>query len=165
LLGGCTGENGGSTQAAQEQLQGIWANVVATPASSRETLRQFMFGTGDAMVTYEQDALLAQARGATLEIVIPRCTIMSEHVAVIVDKNVKPWEREVIEAFMAFLWSETAQEAFTHYYFRAVTDEALNEDVAEFHEIERLFTVQDLGGWGQAYPEVIRGVWEELAPE
>ena len=154
-------EKNSSQEAAHEQLGGIWANVVATPPSAREALKQFMFGIGDALVTYEQDALLAQARGAVLEIITPRSTIMSEHVAVIVDRNVQPWEREVVEAFVSFLWSEAAQEAFTHYYFRAVTDEALNQAVSEFHEIERPFTVHDLGGWGRAYPEIIHGVWEE----
>jgi sulfate/thiosulfate-binding protein len=153
----------GSEQAAQEQLDGIWANVIATPASCQESLKQFLFGTGNALVTYEQNALLAQARGATLEIVIPDSTVMSEHVVVIVDENVKPWEREAVEAFVAFLWSDQAQTAFTHYYFRAVTDQALNEAVPELaeNEIERPFTVQELGGWGKAYPEIIRGAWEE----
>jgi len=150
-----------SAEVAQEQLQGIWVNVVATPASSREALKQFMFGVGDAMVTYEQDALLAKTRGVILEIVTPRSTIVSEHVAVIVDQNVQPWEREVVEAFVAFLWSDMAQQAFTRYYFRAVTNESFNQAVPEFHEIERPFTVRDLGGWGRAYPEIIHGVWEE----
>jgi sulfate/thiosulfate-binding protein len=153
-------ENGGE-QAAREQLEGIWTNVVAAPASSREALKQFLFGTGDALITYEQDALLAQSRGATLEIVTPPSTVMSEHVVVIVDENVNPWERKAVEAFVAFLWSDRAQRAFTQYYFRAVTDEALNQAVPEFHSIERPFTVQDLGGWGQVYPEIIHGVWEE----
>jgi len=152
--------NGGGEQAAREQLEGIWTNVAAAPASSREALKQFLFGTGDALVTYEQDALLAQSRGATLEIVIPHSTVMSEHVAVIVDENVKPWERKAVEAFVAFLWTDKAQQAFTKYYFRAVTDEALNQAVPEFHSIERPFTVQDLGGWGKVYPEIIHGVWK-----
>jgi len=153
----------GSPDAGREQLRDIWANVIATPSSSREALRQFVFGVGDALVTYEQDALLAQARGAALEVVVPRSTVVSEHVVVIVDQNVKPWEREAVEAFVAFLWSEEAQRSFTGYYFRAVTDEALNEAVPEFHEIERPFTVQDLGGWGKVYPEIIQGIWEESA--
>jgi sulfate transport system substrate-binding protein len=151
----------GSRETACEQVRAIWANVIATPASSREALRQFVFGKGDALVTYEQDALLAQARGATLEVDAPDGTFVSEHAAVIVDRNVKPWEREVVEAFVDFLWSEEAQRAFTRYYFRAVTDEVLNEAVPEFHSIERPFTVQDLGGWGRAYPEIIQGVWAE----
>lgn len=120
-----------------------------------------MFGGGDALVTYEQDALLAQARGAMLEIVMPPSTIMSEHVAVIVDLNVQPQAREVVEAFVEFLWSEEAQESLTRYYFKAVTDETLNQAVPEFRPIERPFTVRDLGGWGWAYPEIINRVWEE----
>jgi sulfate transport system substrate-binding protein len=158
-------EENGNAEAAQEQLQGIWANVVATTASCKETLKEFLFGKGDALVTYEQDALLAQSRGADLEIVIPRSTIMSEHVAVIVDKNVTSWERKAIKAFVDFLWSDRAQEIFTSYYFRAVTDETLNKAVAEFHEIEQPFTVHDLGDWGQVYPDIINGIWREQISE
>jgi sulfate/thiosulfate-binding protein len=152
-------------EVAREQLRSIWANVVATPSSSREALRQFMFGVGDALITYEQDALLAQSRGAELETVVPSSTIMSEHVVVIVDKNVKSWERETVDAFADFLWSERAQAALTRYYFRAVTDESLNEAVPEFHKIERLLTVEELGGWGRAYPEIIHWAVEELITE
>ena len=154
----------GSRETACGQLCDIWANVVVTPPSSREALREFLFGTGDALVTYEQDVLLAQARGATLEVVAPPSTFMSEHSVVIVDRNVRPWEREVVEAFVDFLWSEEAQRALTCYYFRSVTDEALNEAVSEFNTIERPFTVQDLGGWGRVYPEIIHGAWEEHLP-
>ncbi len=152
---------GDREEAAQRQLRSIWANAVAMPTSSREALRQFVFGVGDALVTYEQDALLAQARGAALEVVAPHSTVMGEHVAVIVDQNVKPWEREVVAAFVDFLWSDTAQQAFTRYYFRATTDSALNLAVPEFQEIEHLFTVHDLGGWGHAYPEIIHELWAE----
>ena len=154
-----------SPEAAQAQLRGIWANVISSPPSSREALRQFLFGVGDALVTYEQDALLARSRGAAVELVMPRGTIVSEHVAVIVDRNVKPWEQEAVKAFVIFLWSETTQKAFTRYYFRAVTEDKLNQAVPEFYKIERPFTVRDLGGWGRAYPEIIQGVWKEhIAP-
>jgi len=162
---GLLDEEGGSHEVASEQVRDIWANVVVSPPSAREALKQFMFGTGDALVTYEQDALLAQARGATLEVVMPSSTIVSEHVAVIVDRNVQTQEREVVEAFVAFLWSETAQEALTRYYFRAVTDETLNQSVTEFRPMERPYTVSDLGGWGRAYPEIINRVWEEQLPK
>jgi len=152
-------------RAAQEQLRAIWANVVSTPQSAREALKQFIFGSGDAMVTYEQDALLAQSRGAAIEVVTPDSTVMSEHVAVIVDRHVKASEREVVEAFVAFLWSETAQKAFTRCYFRSVVNGALHEGIEPFPEVTQAFTVQDLGGWGRAYPEIIHSAWEEhIAP-
>jgi sulfate/thiosulfate-binding protein len=151
----------GRQETAEEQLRSIWSNVVDNPTSAREALKQFVFGVGDALATYEQDALLAQARGAALEVIIPHSTIMSEHVVVIVDRNVKPWEQKVVKAFVNFLWSEAVQETFTRYYFRAVTDEALNQAVPEFREVEHPFTVHDLGGWGYAYPEIIHRLWKE----
>jgi len=138
-------------------------------------LKEFLFGVGDALITYEQDALLAQSRGASIELITPSRTILSEHVAVLVDHNVDRWESEIVNAFVSFLWSETAQDAFTRYFFRPVTAEALDAlaegnasstgDLPRFTEIEQPFTVQDLGGWGQMYPEIIRGVWEaQIAP-
>lgn len=57
------------------------------------------------------------------------------------------------------------QRILTRYYFRAVTDEALNEGVPEFHDIERPFTAEDLGGWGRAYSEIIEGVWAQRFSE
>jgi len=150
-----------SSEAARTQLQDIWANVIASPSSSREAMRQFLFGAGDALVTYEQDVLLARSRGAAVEIVMPRTTIMSEHVTVIIDRNVRDWEQEVVRAFVQFLWSETAQKALTRYYFRAVADNKLNQAVPEFREIERAFTARDLGGWERAYPEIVQGIWKE----
>jgi sulfate/thiosulfate-binding protein len=166
---------GASQEAAKEQLRDIWANVIASPSSSREALKEFLFGVGDALITYEQDALLAQSRGASIELITPSRTILSEHVAVLVDHNVDRWESEIVNAFVSFLWSETAQDAFTRYFFRPVTAEALDAlaegnassagDLPRFTEIQQPFTVQDLGGWGQMYPEIIRGVWEEeIAP-
>ncbi len=152
----------GTPQKAQEQLRSIWANVIATPPSSRDGMRAFLFGTGNALVTYEQDALLAKARGAELEIVVPSRTVISQHLAVAVNRNVKPWEQEAVSAFMEFLWSAQAQRAFTEYYFRSVTDETLNDPTAGFAIVKQPFTVDELGGWGRAYPEIIQWAAEEL---
>jgi sulfate/thiosulfate transport system substrate-binding protein len=147
----------GGEQAALEQMRGIWANVVSTPASSRLALKEFLFGTGDALVTYEQDALLAQARGAALEVVLPPSTILSEHLAVTVDQNIALLESEVVKAFVNYLWSEPAQKSFAQHFFRPTLE---IEAAGEFQPVEHLFTVQDLGGWGQAYPKIIQDIWQ-----
>jgi sulfate transport system substrate-binding protein len=141
--------------AAKQQLLDIQSNIISSPSSSRSALREFLFGQGDVLITYEQDALLAQSRGAEIEIIMPQSTIMSEHVAIVVDRNVKSSERKIVEAFISFLWSNTAQRALTRFYFRSVTDDELNQAVPEFQNIENPFTVNDLGGWDFAYPEII----------
>jgi sulfate transport system substrate-binding protein len=140
---------------ATQQLLDIQSNIISYPSSSRGALKEFLFGQGDVLVTYEQDALLAQSRGAEIEIIMPASTIMSEHVAVVVDRNVKSSDRKVVDAFISFLWSDTAQRALTRYYFRSATSDALNQAVPEFQNIENPFTVNDLGGWDFAYPEII----------
>jgi sulfate transport system substrate-binding protein len=148
---------GGEPGMAPKRLDEIQANVVSSPSSAREALKQVLFGAGDALVTYEQDVLLARSRGAAIEVVIPRSTIVSEHWP-FVDRNVAGLGARS-QRIVNFLWSETAQKSFTRYYFRAVTDDKFNQAVSEFHKIERPFTVQDLGGWGRVYPEIIQGAW------
>jgi hypothetical protein len=49
------------------------------------------------------------------------------------------------------------------YHFRSVTDEGLNEANKEFAKISMPFTVNDLGGWTRAYPEIIERVWRDQA--
>src|SRR6185503_3869225 len=71
---------------ALQTLQAIWRNVFSTPASAREARTTFELGNGDALITYELDALLMKQANANIdgEIVIPESTIFSEHPVVVV---------------------------------------------------------------------------------
>jgi sulfate/thiosulfate-binding protein len=142
-------------------LQSIWRNVISTPGSAREARTTFELGNGDALITYELEALLMKAANQPVQIVIPKSTIFSEHPAVVIDKNIKPEKRAVIDAFMQYLWSEDAQRAFVKFHFRSSTDENLNLANTEFARIEMPFAVDYFGGWGRAYPEIIEQVFRE----
>lgn len=146
---------------ASETLKAIWHNVVATPGSAREARTQFETGYGDALITYELEALVMKQAGANVDVVVPEATIFSEHPAVVVDRNVTPDERPVINAFIQYLWSDEAQRAFVQYHFRSVSDESLNEANKEFADIKMPFYVKDLGGWSKAYPDIIEHVWRD----
>ena len=150
---------------ALQTLQAIWRNVMSTPASAREARTTFELGNGDALITYELDALLMKQASskADVEIVIPESTIFSEHPAVVIDRNVSVVDREVINAFMQYLWSDEAQRAFVKFNFRSVTNDALNQENKDLATIKYPFTVNDplLGGWGRAYPEIIEGVFRD----
>jgi sulfate/thiosulfate transport system substrate-binding protein len=148
---------------ARDLLKAVWRNVFATPGSAREARTQFETGFGDALITYELEALLMKQAGAPVEMVVPEATIFSEHPAVIIDRNVTAADRPVVEAFMKYLWSEEAQRAFVQYHFRSGTDEALNQTNKEFAQIKLPFTVSDFGGWSRAYPEIIEKVWRDQA--
>jgi len=158
-------ETGGADHArALQTLQAIWHNVFSTPASAREARTTFELGNGDALITYELDALLMKQGNSKVdaEIVIPEATIFSEHPAVVIDRNISPSDRPVIDAFMQYLWSEEAQRAFVKYNFRSSTNDALNQENKELATIKYPFTIDYFGGWDKAYPEVIEGVFRDL---
>lgn len=143
-------------------LKAVWKNVRATPGSAREARTTFETGYFDALITYELEGLLMKQAGAPVEIVVPRSTILSEHPAVLIDKNVTDDERPLLVAFMQYLWSDEAQQAFVRHHFRSVTNEGFNDANREFARIELPFTVADLfQGWERAYPDVIEGVWRK----
>ena len=146
---------------ALRMLQGIWKNVFSTPGSAREARTQFETGYGDALITYELEGLTMKDAGSPCDIVIPKSTIFSEHPAVILDRNVTTDERPVIEAFVRFLWSDEAQQAFVKYHFRSATNESFNDSNKQFAKIEIPFTVEYFGGWDKAYPDVIEKVFME----
>lgn len=146
---------------ALQMLKGIWRNVFSTPGSAREARTQFELGHGDALITYELEALLMKQAGAAIDAVIPEATIFSEHPAAIIDRNVTALERPVVEAFIQYLWSEDAQRAFVKYHFRSITNETLNEANRDFAPIKMPVDVNEFGGWSKAYPEIIEHVWRD----
>lgn len=157
-------ESGGADHAqAIQMLQAVWRNVISTPGSAREARTQFESGYGDALITYELDALLMKEGNAKAdaEIIIPEATILSEHPAVVVDRHVSANDRPVIDAFMKYLWSEEAQRVFVKFHFRSATSDALTQENKELATIKYPFTVDYFGGWDKAYPDVIEGVFRD----
>ncbi len=156
----------GSPEAAQRQLLGIWRNVVAQASSARAARTQFENGFGDALITYEQEAVRDRARGRLkADVVYPRSTILSEHTVVIIEKNIRDPDRELVRSFVDFLWSETAQQIFVEYGFRSV-DDRLNAGAHGFGTIADPFSVNDLGGWPRAKREIIEAIWKrQILPE
>ena len=157
-------QTGGADHArALQMLQAVWRNVISTPGSAREARTQFESGYGDALITYELDALLMKEGNAATdaEIIIPEATILSEHPVVVIDRNVSAAERPVVDAFMQYLWSEEAQRAFVKFHFRSATNDALNQENKELATIKYPFTVDYFGGWDKAYPEVIEGIFRD----
>lgn len=140
--------------AAEAQVRMIWSNVRLMGSSARSTLTLFELGAGDALITYEQDARLAQARGVPLEVVVPARTIVAEHVAVLVDENLTRSERPAAVAFLDFLLSNAGQQAFIQYQLRPVRGA-----VGAFPPLADAFTVRDLGGWSAIYPRLVEDLW------
>jgi sulfate transport system substrate-binding protein len=146
---------------ALQMLKAIWRNVISTPGSAREARTTFELGNGDALVTYELEALLMKEANAPIEVVIPRATIFSEHPAVVIDKNVTGARRQVVDAFMQYLWSDDAQQAFVKFHFHSSTNPLFDQANPGFGHIETSFTVEEFGGWDRAYPDIIEKVFRD----
>ena len=150
----------GNKYAAETQLKEIWKNVKLLSPSARTTMTLFELGAGDALITYEQDALLAQERGISLEIVMPLNTILACHYTVIVDENVTTKERQAAEDLITFMLSEKGQEIFHRYHFQKI-----DPNGRVFMNGQSIFSEDDLGGWSQAYGTLIENFWKsEIQP-
>jgi sulfate/thiosulfate transport system substrate-binding protein len=142
---------------AFEVLQNVWKNVITRPLSAREARTQFERREGDALITYELEALQLLEKKQGDVMIVPPATIFSEHPVVIIDDHLPAAKFAIVELFVRYLWERPAQEAWVRSRFRSVTDESMN---AKFSKIEMPFYVKDLGGWEHAYPEIVDGVWK-----
>jgi sulfate transport system substrate-binding protein len=148
------------TQAGYQLLLGIWRNVVAQAASARAARTQFENGFGDALITYEQEAIRDLARGRLRgKIIYPQSTISSEHTLVVLDKNISAEQHGLVEAFVAFLWGDQAQSIFVNFGYRSV-NETLNAGNPLFGHIKDPFLISDFGDWRQAKREIVDAIWK-----
>ncbi len=151
----------GESTAAYDLLLGIWRNVVARTTSARAARTLFDNGFGDVLVTYEQDVLYDKVHGTLHgEIVYPRRSILCEHPLVVIDKNVAPEQRSLVDTFVSFLWSEQSQRIFMRYGYRSI-NECLNEESSDLGNISALFRIEDFGGWRKAKADIIDGIWKD----
>jgi len=146
---------------ALQTLRAIWKNVISTPGSAREARTTFELGNGDALITYELEGLLMEEAKAPIDMIVPQSTIFSEHPAVVIDKNITATKRPVVDAFMQYLWSDEAQQAFVKFHFYSSTNDAFNQANTAFGHIEIPFTIDYFGGWDKAYPEVIEKIFRD----
>jgi sulfate/thiosulfate-binding protein len=149
-LRGGTGAAKGDANAATALLSAVLRNVTVMDKGARESMINFEKGVGDAAVTYENEVLVGRKSGETYEYVVPRATILIENPAAVVDKYAeKHGNRDLADAFVAFLATPEAQRAYAEYGLRPVDAAVAKEVGKQFPAVRDLFTIGDLGGWSQ----------------
>ncbi|MDO5635250.1 MAG: sulfate ABC transporter substrate-binding protein [Micrococcus sp.] len=141
---------GGTEADANAYLDAFFGNVVALPNSGRDATQAFLSGTGDVLMAYENEAILARQNGQHFDYLIPETTLLIENPgAVLIKANPKAQE------WLDFVLSPAGQEQFALKGFRPVDDgvtvpevEGANDPSAPFPAVTNLLTVRtDFESW------------------
>jgi sulfate/thiosulfate-binding protein len=129
-------------QALDYIRQLLTKHVKVQDKSGRESVQNFTGGNGDVAISYENEAITAQQKGADVDYVIPDQTILIQNPAAVLEKA-KPQAK----AFLDYLITKPAQELFAKHGYRPVDEAVAAEHASEFPTPKQLFTIAELGGW------------------
>ena len=142
--------NGGTEEEAAAYLDQFFANVVALPSSGRDATTAFLGGTGDVLMAYENEAILAHQNGEEFDYIIPETTMLIENPgAVLIDSEPKTQE------WLDFVLSVDGQREFALKGFRPIIEGVdygevvgANDPANPFPAVEHLLTVaNDFESW------------------
>jgi sulfate transport system substrate-binding protein len=119
-------------------------HVVSQDKSAREALQTFLAGRGDVLLTYENEAILAQHQNQPVFYVIPKATIRIENPVAVVSAS---QDKAAAQAFVKFLWSPTAQRIYGDNGYRPVVRSVIKK--YSYPVRPQLFTIRYVGGWAK----------------
>lgn len=108
-------DNGGTEAEATQFLNDLFGNVVSLTNSGRDATTAFLGGTGDVLIAYENEAILAAQNGQGFEYVIPDTTLLIENPGAILS-DATPAAKDWLD----FVLSPDGQKQFALTGFRPV---------------------------------------------
>jgi sulfate/thiosulfate-binding protein len=142
----------GGEAGAADYLKKFVGNVVSKPESGSKATQTFAAGTGDVLISYENEAIGARQKGQDLDYVVPDDTFLIENPAAVT--KTAP---QAAKDFLAFVESAAGQKVFASKGYRPVLDGVKVDQVAgandptnPFPTVKKLTTIADLGGWTDA---------------
>lgn len=121
-------------------------HVRLRPASGREATDVFEQGSGDVLLAYENEAM-----NFDLEHVNPPQTFKIENPVAVVATSRHP---DTATDFVNFQYTPEAQRVWAQANFRPVDPAVLAEFADKFTAPEKLWTIDDLGGWEKVDAEL-----------
>lgn len=147
-------KSGADEAAAREFVGKLYRRVPVLDSGARGSTITFVErGIGDVLLAWENEALLAlnELGPDKVEIVAPSISILAEPPVSLVDKTVdRRGTRDVAQAYLEHLYSESGQEIVGKHYFRPISKSARAKYANQHPELE-LFTVNEIAGsWSEA---------------
>jgi sulfate/thiosulfate transport system substrate-binding protein len=140
---------GGSEAQATAYLKQFYSHVVSKTASGAVATQQFEAGTGNVLISYENEAITARAKGASVDYIVPDQSVLIQNPAAVTKTASKAAKK-----FLTFALSSQGQEIFASTGFRPVTSgvkvgtvKGANDPSNPFPTVPKLTTVAQLGGW------------------
>jgi sulfate/thiosulfate transport system substrate-binding protein len=142
-------KSGGTEAQAQTYLTSFFKNVVAKPSSGAQATSTFLNGTGDALISYESEAIGGRQKGDKFDYVVPDSSFLIETPAAVTSNA-----SQAAKDFLAFAESAQGQKIFASKGFRPAvqgvapgTVEGANDPANPYPTVAKLSTIADLGGW------------------
>src|ERR1700712_1833184 len=141
-------EEGASEEKALEAVKTVLEKTTAQPGSGRDAFSAFSQGEGNVLLTYENEAIKAEAEGEDVEYVIPPYTLEIETPIAVTKEAPEP----AAEEFLKWMWSDEGQELWAENGYRPVNKKLV--DAKQFPEPEKaLFQIAKFGGWAKVKDE------------
>ena len=127
-------------------LNELFHHVPVQDDKASAALQTFVGGKGDVLISYENEAILAQDNGEPVDYVIPDSTILIETPAAVVSGGD---DADAAQKFLDFVYTPEAQKVFAETGYRPVDQSVLEQYRQKFPEPKDLFTIEDVGGWDE----------------
>ena len=160
-------KNGGTEAQAKTYLTEFY-NIVSKPSSGAQATSTFLNATGDALISYESEAIGGKQKGDKFDYIVPEESFLIETPAA-VTKNAP----QAAKDFLAYAESDAGQEVFAGKGFRPAlegvdpgTVEGANDPSEPYPTVAELTTIADLGGWSEVnkkYFDKESGIVTEIA--
>ncbi len=142
--------------AMRDFVSKIYANVLVMDSGARGSTTTFVEnGQGDVLIAWENEALVTlRDYPEDYEIITPSISILAQPSVAIVDENANEnGTQELAAAYLKYLYSEDAQRLIGEYGYRPSNEAILNEFADTFDLSINMCTIDDFGGWDQAYAD------------
>ncbi|MGD9735231.1 MAG: extracellular solute-binding protein [Solirubrobacterales bacterium] len=141
-------EEGASPDQALEAVKTVLEKTKAQPGSGRDAFAAFAQGQGNVLLTYENEAIKAEAEGEDVEYVIPPYTLQIESPIAVTRDAPEP----AAEDFLKWMWSDEGQELWAQNGYRPVNPKLVDPEKYP-QPAKGLFKVAKFGGWAKINEE------------
>jgi sulfate/thiosulfate transport system substrate-binding protein len=147
---------GGDAAKARDFTRRVLANVAVFESGGRAATTAFTDrGIGDALVTFESEALaLAAAPNSAYEVVTPAVSVLSEFPVALVDRVADARRtRALAQGYLEFLYTPQAQEIVARHFYRPRDAEVARRAAERLPPVKALEVDAVFGGWPKVSQE------------